>query len=271
MPLPAALAARLAKRGIIHNQPKSRSGQVAAEEPKEEVFAESYDNDDKGDRGRGSGSNATITSATVSSNLDTLDTGFPGCPNKWNVYHSCVLACQHRWGAGKITPDPEYAEKHKKMMAKYGPLPEGWREQYDPGTGRHYYWCMRTDRVAWLPPGHPKAKLTEAASQIREMVQLQEDEDDEDSDEDSNDSGDDEDEAAMDLDSDSDEEDRRRRRDRERRDRDRHDRRGSDRDRGGGRDRRDDRDKDDPMDPSSYSDAPKGAWSRGLAQSQDRN
>ena len=74
----------------------SGSGQVAAEEPKEEVFAESYDNDDKGDRGRGGGSNATITSATVSSNLDTLDTGFPGCPNKWNVYHSCVLACQHR-------------------------------------------------------------------------------------------------------------------------------------------------------------------------------
>ena len=74
----------------------SGSGQVAAEEPKEEVFAESYDNDDKGDRGRGGGSNATITSATVSYNLDTLDTGFPGCPNKWNVYHSCVLACQHR-------------------------------------------------------------------------------------------------------------------------------------------------------------------------------
>ena len=45
-------------------------------------------------------------------------------------------------------------------------FPEGWREQYDPGTGRHYYWCMRTDRVAWLPPGHPKAKLTEAASQV---------------------------------------------------------------------------------------------------------
>ena len=28
-----------------------------------------------------------------------------------------------RWGGGKTTPDADYAEKHKKMMAKYGPLP----------------------------------------------------------------------------------------------------------------------------------------------------
>ena len=46
------------------------------------------------------------------------------------------------------------------MLAKYAsPLPEGWKEKYDPGTGRHFYWCTRTDRVSWLPPGHPKAKV----------------------------------------------------------------------------------------------------------------
>ena len=46
------------------------------------------------------------------------------------------------------------------MLTKYAsPLPEGWKEKYDPGTGRHYYWCTRTDRVSWLPPGHPKAKV----------------------------------------------------------------------------------------------------------------
>ena len=46
------------------------------------------------------------------------------------------------------------------MMSKYGPLPEGWREHYDPGAGRHFFWCTKTDKVSWFPPGHPKAKVT---------------------------------------------------------------------------------------------------------------
>ena len=45
------------------------------------------------------------------------------------------------------------------MMSKYGPLPEGWREHYDPGAGRHFFWCTKTDKVSWFPPGHPKAKV----------------------------------------------------------------------------------------------------------------
>ena len=55
-------------------------------------------------------------------------------------------------------PDPssDYFGKHKKMMDKLGSLPEGWQEKWDPGTGRHFYWCTRTDKVSWLPPGHPK-------------------------------------------------------------------------------------------------------------------
>ena len=44
------------------------------------------------------------------------------------------------------------------MMNKYGTLPEGWREHYDPGVGRHFFWCTKTDKVSWFPPGHPKAK-----------------------------------------------------------------------------------------------------------------
>ena len=43
-------------------------------------------------------------------------------------------------------------------MKTYGPLPEEWEEQYDPGSGRHFFWNRRTDRVSWLPPGHPKVK-----------------------------------------------------------------------------------------------------------------
>ena len=73
-----------------------------------------------------------------------------------------MIYCQHHWGSGKAETnlDPEYMVKRAKMVAKYAnPLPEGWKEMYDPGTGRHFYWCMRTERVSWLPPGHPKAKV----------------------------------------------------------------------------------------------------------------
>ena len=40
----------------------------------------------------------------------------------------------------------------------------------------------RSDRVAWLPPGHPKFQLVEPASRVREILQseihVNEDEDD---------------------------------------------------------------------------------------------
>ena len=53
-----------------------------------------------------------------------------------------------------------------------------------------------TDKVSWLPPGHPKAKITEAASHVREMIQNQIHMDPE------VEESDDDDEHAMDLDSD---------------------------------------------------------------------
>ena len=100
------------------------------------------------------------------------------------------------------------------MIQKYFPLPDGWREMYDAGIGRHYYWCTKSDKVSWLPPGHPRAKITDAASKVREAMALKKSEDKLKEDNDDN----------MDLDSDnddSDEEDRRleeqRRREKERR------------------------------------------------------
>ena len=53
------------------------------------------------------------------------------------------------------------------MLEKYAnPLPDGWKEMYDPGTGRHFYWCTRTNRVSWLPPGHPKAKVIKTMTNV---------------------------------------------------------------------------------------------------------
>jgi len=144
---------------------------------------------------------------------------------------------------------------HAAVLDKYLPLPDGWREMYDPGVGRHYYWCTKTDKVSWLPPGHPRARITEAASQVREMLA-------------SKVAVIDDDEDNMDLDSDmegsgSDNEDRRieeqRRREKERR----RDEERSIKNMKKGR-RKGDDDSLDPMDPASYSDVPRGTWSTGL-------
>ena len=191
-------------------------------EEEEEVFAESYD-DAHEDTNTGGKSSELMPNLAADKERDKIKfmvsislyqnycrklfivlsitsflQGYPGCPNKWNVYHECQTWCLNTFGSGKSDPDPEYRAKFDSMMSKYGlqQLPDGWKEQYDPGVGRHYFWCTKTDRVSWLPPGHPKAKITDAASQVREMLQSQvvdeDEEDDDDEDED----------QAMDLDSD---------------------------------------------------------------------
>lgn len=263
MPLPAALAARLAKRGIL---PKPRRSEVL-----EEVFAENYD-DQEDDSKYKSSFNKNYTKDGFSKDDKANFMGYPGCPNKWNVYHECSVFCQRHWGSGRpesnLTSD--YASKRSRMLEKYAnPLPDGWKEMYDPGTGRHFYWCTRTNRVSWLPPGHPKAKVTEAASQVREMLQGQlHNENDEDLDEEDEDEDED---HAMDLDSDMDsddeEEDRRleiqRRKEKEKR------RDEQDKYRSGSRgkpNKKNEEDHLDPMDPAAYSDVARGSWSSGLTE-----
>lgn len=269
MPLPAALAARLAKRGIL---PKPKRPEV-----EEEVFAENYDDQEDDSKYKSSSHFDDGIRGGLTRDDKTNFMGYPGCPNKWNVYHECAVFCQHHWGSGRPESnlDPEYAAKRARMLAKYAsPLPEGWKEIYDPGTGRHFYWCTRTDRVSWLPPGHPKAEVTEAASQVREMLQgqLHINENEDDLDDDDEEEEEDEDQA-MDLDSDmesdDEEEDRRlelqRRKEKEKR------REEQDKYRGGSHASRaksnkkdDDGDRLDPMDPAAYSDVPRGSWTSGL-------
>ncbi|KAM9341828.1 polyglutamine-binding protein 1 isoform 1-T2 [Pholidichthys leucotaenia] len=195
MPLPPALLARLAKRGIV---------KPAEQEADEEIIAEDYDDN----------------------NVDYESTR---------------------------------AEN----------LPPNWYKVFDPACGLPYYWNVETDLVAWLSPNDPAAVITKAAKKIRAE------------------GGDERTERPLEK------PDRERERDRERgRDRDRDRERDRDRDRDRGRDRdreRDDvRDRDrrkqrredtapysrskkgrkddemDPMDPSAYSDAPRGSWSSGL-------
>merc|ERR1712241_593108 len=256
MPLPPALAARLAKRGIISKKTAQNPNPVKPTE--EEVFAENYDDQEENTK--------SIPNKNLITNSEAIEKikfmGYPCCPNKWNVYHECSLFCQNNWSSRSKNTGPEidseYFEIHKKTMEKYGPLPEDWQEKWDPGTGRHFYWCTRTDKVSWLPPGHPKAKITEAATHVREMIQNQIHMEPDNSDDSEDD--DDDDEHAMDLDSDmeSDHEEEERRKFEKLR-------------------RKEEKRKEntkkikfresgtvDPMDPASYSDCPRGSWSSGL-------
>ena len=302
MPLPPALAQRLAKRGLLKDASvqgfdpvqgraveqaftkggkaynKGGSGNMKEAGGKssygyegrnlgqgeEEVFAESYDTESAG--GGGGGAIGPIFSRPVEVD-PTKYLGHGGCPNKWNAHHDCVLFCRQFWGAGIREPvNQEYVAAHAKMIERFYPLPDGWREMYDAGLGRHYYWDTRTDKVSWLPPGHPKAAVMEAASKVREQIALRPKRDLDDGDN-------------MDLDSDNgsdEEEDRRieeqRRKEKERRREETRavsgklERAGKNKRKG--RFNADD-DALDPMDPAAYSDVPRGGWAEGLATGGD--
>uniref|UniRef100_A0A0N4UDS8 Polyglutamine-binding protein 1 n=1 Tax=Dracunculus medinensis TaxID=318479 RepID=A0A0N4UDS8_DRAME len=118
----------------------------------EEIIAESYDSE--------------LTTGLQKKN-EAVGSFAVGCPNKWNPYHYCVQFCYDYWKDGlseKKLPQ-KYTEQRLKALKKY-PLPSGWKEVYDPGCARHYYWCPRTDEVSWLPPRHPLAVIGDAAPKV---------------------------------------------------------------------------------------------------------
>lgn len=230
MPLPPALAARLAKRGII----PAASSQGNADLPtsgNEEIIAEDYD--PKPDESQ---NKELYWEGIEGVNVDPIS-GHNGCPNKSNIYHECTAYCVKTWKKGKLVPDAKYLENKNKVLELW-PLPAGWEEVFDEGTGMHYFWNTNNNLVSWLPPLHPKANPSECAAHLREDRLLKE-----------GDESDDDSEA-----SDQEVPQQNEKRKVERRGRDQ-----SDRKKG-----RAGRDHLDPMDPAAYSDIPRGGWSAGL-------
>ncbi|XP_047490489.1 polyglutamine-binding protein 1-like [Penaeus chinensis] len=258
MPLPPALAAKLAKRGII-KEPDPEPGAPT----EEEIIAEDYDDTPQ---------QTSIAYTPVESLSIDPYMGYIGCPNKWNVYHECTPMCREHWKEGKqISSD--YDRRRLKMLIKY-PLPSHWKEILDQGLGRYYYWNTETDRVSWLPPGHPRCQVSRSAATLRKEMAAEmkknrqgiaeEDVDmnpmDEDEDKDMDDGKSDRSDAS------DDELSQREKRDSERQDR----RRDRDRDRDRGRERRGRKrahaEELDPMDPASYGECGRGTWASGLPQ-----
>ena len=92
--------------------------------PEEEVFAESYDDQDEVNTSPQKSRNDSnpppssrfgmVTNAEAMEKMKFM--GYPCCPNKWNIYHECTTYCQNHWNSKRSTgPEPgsEYAAKHK--------------------------------------------------------------------------------------------------------------------------------------------------------------
>ncbi|KAJ8411967.1 hypothetical protein AAFF_G00142340 [Aldrovandia affinis] len=129
-------------------------------------------------------------------------------------------------------------------------LPSNWYKVFDPACGLPYYWNVESDLVCWLSPNDPGAVITKAAKRLRGMVPAVE-------------VG----EERVERQFEKQERERERDRDRDREEvRDRRQQRREDiapYSKGKrGRERKDE--EMDPMDPSAYSDAPRGTWSTGL-------
>ncbi|GAB1598470.1 hypothetical protein Ahia01_000124100, partial [Argonauta hians] len=110
MPLPAALLAKLSKRGIIKAQEPKKPEDV------EEVFAEDYDEPEQPfsmlDSIGGqpmlpdeslSSTTAVNTTVAATAKTDNKIEGYEeiACPNKCNPYHQCTEYCLKRYG--KVT------------------------------------------------------------------------------------------------------------------------------------------------------------------------
>lgn len=178
MPLPAALLAKLAKRGIC------KTPQKKPQEDEEEVFAEDYDesgssSDSSDDNEDSHGSDRSgsddseselprIKETTRSSESRDTSKKASDCPNAKNPYHECTSYCRRKYGEKKFEPHP-VMEKRRVRMLKIYPLLPNWREVPDLNTNRYYYWNTETDLVCWLSPSHPKAKYESKSASIPEL------------------------------------------------------------------------------------------------------
>lgn len=274
MPLPAALAARLAKRGLVSEKIAVVSSEESNEnneqlnkvsliqkqdahklEEEEEVIAENYDDQiENQEPNKLVQKESHYSDDSNDSFLESSSKKFKGyiyCPNKNNIFHDCTKFCEEMWR--KREPTQKYLKRKKKMLAKY-PLPAHWKEVYDAGIGHFYYWEVDSDSVSWLPPSHPKAVITEPAAVCRQQRDLVSDSEDNDSDDKSDKS------ESSDVES-EDEADRRKEIKKRKIEE-------IEKSRAKGRNKLAENNID-PMDPAAYSDIPRGGWSDGLSRGNE--
>lgn len=202
---------------------------------------------------------------------------FPGSGSKMRI-PLVLIAFLHP----AILPEPEeeiIAEDYDDDPVDYEAtrlegLPPSWYKVFDPSCGLPYYWNVDTDLVSWLSPHDPNSVVTKSAKKLRASNADAEEKVDR---------------GHEKSDRGHEKSDRERERGYDKVDRERERDRDRDRDRGYDKSEREEskerrhhrreelapypkskkaasrKDEElDPMDPSSYSDAPRGTWSTGL-------
>ncbi|XP_034485826.1 uncharacterized protein LOC117790479 [Drosophila innubila] len=175
MSLPPTLLQRLASRGLLNKQKASQSEAI------EEIIAENYDEDDKSHpytniehdttTTKHTGSNEQFWPDRIKERIGVTEShhGFKFCPNKSNIYHSCTLYCVNRWPTGHAKANEKYLRRYKRLVRKY-PLSADWKEMYDNGYGFYYFYNSASRKVSWLPPTHPKARISNSAAIFRKQL-----------------------------------------------------------------------------------------------------
>lgn len=238
MSLPPALLARLKRRKIIQDvsdeaadtspakrtqdQSLSPSNRAADEvgqglpddEPKEEILAEDYSEDDSSDKrdadsersdnddsddGAGDvgadgeqdpsrhqdhnddrpqdgparfrqADNETFRRQVSLASLVARGESVMGCPNKYNVYHTCGQYCMDNYGDPKTTEPTLEQRKQLASILKTYPLPDDWVVVFEPGVNTFYFWNILTNLVTWYPPTM-NVFPSLSANQIRKFMQ----------------------------------------------------------------------------------------------------
>ncbi|XP_055377893.1 polyglutamine-binding protein 1 [Condylostylus longicornis] len=175
MSLPPALLKKLANRGLVSVNNKGSEDQKAKSiHQNEEIIAEDYDeveDPSQYDYEPAKKPEENFWKERMKRRIaEGNNTGYKGCPNKYNIYHKCTLYCVTRWMDGIVDPDREYLKRKDRLLKKY-PLPKHWVEVYEFGLGIHYYWNKNDDIVSWLPPNHPKAILSKSAASLRKELE----------------------------------------------------------------------------------------------------
>ncbi|XP_033149016.1 uncharacterized protein LOC117134677 [Drosophila busckii] len=174
MNLPPMLLKRLKSRGLKINT----NTQTAISDSIEEIIAENYDEDGQLPSIEHGVSSAKQTPSSEHLWTDRIKerigvtesyNGFKFCPNTYNIWHTCTIYCVNRWSSGRPKPSEKYIQRYKRLARKYPPGPD-WKEAYDYGCGSYYFYNSNTQKVSWLPPSHPKARISSSAATYRRQL-----------------------------------------------------------------------------------------------------
>ncbi|XP_030382534.1 uncharacterized protein LOC115630041 [Scaptodrosophila lebanonensis] len=174
MNLPPTLLQRLRQRGLLLKD----NDLLHNPDELEEIIAENYDEDEKVHHQIRNEfvetkklSEEHLWPDRMKERIGVAESyhGYKFCPNKYNIWHKCTLYCVNRWPIDRQKPNENYLRRYKRLLRKY-PLDERWKQIYEPGCDCYYFYNPISHKVSWLPPSHPKARVSKSAAIFRRQL-----------------------------------------------------------------------------------------------------